>query len=163
MSDAADDRVPPPSIINASPTVYDCDDDDAPPLSNEECDALRTDIYSVIRHIADPEHPHTLEQLRVVSLSGIHVAEVDRSVVITLIPTVPHCSLTLIIGLCIRVAVEAEHRNIKLNFAIPANKHQTAAETSRQLNDKERCAAAMEIDSLAETVKRLISKRHGND
>jgi len=157
MSDVDDAGVVPLAIVNASPTVYDSGEEDVPPLADEDSDALRSDIYSIIRRIHDPEHPHTLEQLRVVSLSGIHIGETDRSVGITLIPTVPHCSLTLTIGLAVRVAVEEQYDRLKLTLTVPNDKHNAAAETTRQLNDKERCAAAMEIDALRQTVRRLIT------
>ena len=142
-------------MINPSPTLY--DDTSADDSANDTENApFRDEIYSLIRYISDPEHPHTLEQLRVVSLGGVVVGGDERSVAITLVPTVKHCSLTLMIGLSVRAAILREYADVKINFVIPNDKHNAAAETAKQLNDKERCAAAMEVDALRETVQRLI-------
>lgn len=50
----------------------------------------------LIRSIYDPEHPNTLEDLRVVSAPQIEVRE--NRVVIEFTPTVPHCGLSTLIG-----------------------------------------------------------------
>lgn len=55
---------------------------------------IRADL---IRSIYDPEHPNTLEDLRVVSAPQIEVH--DNLVVIEFTPTVPHCGLSTLIGL----------------------------------------------------------------
>jgi hypothetical protein len=72
----------------------------------------------LLRHINDPEHPLTLEALNVVqkSLISIHdepaVYDVDDQSIITpaqhsidinFTPTIPHCSMATLIGLCLRV------------------------------------------------------------
>lgn len=56
----------------------------------------------MIRNIEDPEHPLTLEQLRVVSLEQIKVDPSRREVEVSFTPTIPHCSSASIIGLMIR-------------------------------------------------------------
>jgi len=54
---------------------------------------LRTDL---LRSITDPEHPVSLEQLRVVTPEDIHVA--GNRVLVYLTPTIPHCSMSTLIG-----------------------------------------------------------------
>jgi metal-sulfur cluster biosynthetic enzyme len=50
----------------------------------------------LIRSISDPEHPNTLEELRVVSAPQILVK--DNHVTVEFTPTVPHCGLSTLIG-----------------------------------------------------------------
>lgn len=50
----------------------------------------------LIRSIYDPEHPNTLEDLRVVSAPQIEVN--NNLVVVEFTPTVPHCGLSTLIG-----------------------------------------------------------------
>jgi metal-sulfur cluster biosynthetic enzyme len=56
----------------------------------------------IIRDINDPEHPLTLEQLRVVSLENIEINPELKQVLVYFTPTIPHCSMATIIGLMIR-------------------------------------------------------------
>ncbi|OWA51230.1 putative MIP18 family protein [Hypsibius exemplaris] len=127
---------------------------------------LRSDIFDIIRGIKDPEHAQSLEELKVVYLDGVHVESFqptelldkfplplrnsvssdDRFLVsVEFSPTVPHCSLATLIGLCIRVKLEESYPGqLKLNVSIKEGTHTTATEISKQLNDKERVAAAME-------------------
>lgn len=53
----------------------------------------RTDL---IRFITDPEHPHSLENLLVVSQSQVKISKDLVNVEFT--PTVPHCGAATIIG-----------------------------------------------------------------
>lgn len=89
-------------------------------------------VFELIRNIKDPEHPYTLEQLNVVSLEDIFVGKIDENepciqdeesdehldaplckvglpinyIHVIFTPTVPHCSMAGIIGLCIRRRIE---------------------------------------------------------
>lgn len=45
----------------------------------------------MIRHINDPEHPLTLEQLKVATLDNVHVNERDSLIKVFFTPTIPHC------------------------------------------------------------------------
>ena len=49
-----------------------------------------------IRHIVDPEHPLTLEQLAVVSAGQVEVN--GNHVLVEFTPTVPHCGASTLIG-----------------------------------------------------------------
>ncbi|KAG8574873.1 hypothetical protein GDO81_009377 [Engystomops pustulosus] len=67
------------------------------------------EVYDIIRSIRDPEKPSTLEDLEVVSESCVTVEELDDEcflVIIKFTPTVPHCSLATLIGLCLRVKLQ---------------------------------------------------------
>jgi len=50
----------------------------------------------LLRSITDPEHPVSLEQLRVVNPEDIHVS--GNRVLVFLTPTIPHCSMSTLIG-----------------------------------------------------------------
>jgi metal-sulfur cluster biosynthetic enzyme len=56
----------------------------------------------MIRDINDPEHPLTLEQLRVVSVENIEIKNEKKEIIVYFTPTIPHCSMATIIGLMIR-------------------------------------------------------------
>jgi metal-sulfur cluster biosynthetic enzyme len=49
-----------------------------------------------LRSITDPEHPVSLEQLRVVNPDDIKVS--GNRVLVYLTPTIPHCSMSTLIG-----------------------------------------------------------------
>lgn len=57
--------------------------------------SLRYDA-DLLRSINDPEHPLTLEQLKVVSAEQITVS--PNHVLIRFTPTIPHCSMATLIG-----------------------------------------------------------------
>jgi metal-sulfur cluster biosynthetic enzyme len=50
----------------------------------------------LIRSITDPEHPHTLENLLVVSQGQVKIS--GDLVIVEFTPTVPHCGAATIIG-----------------------------------------------------------------
>ena len=222
------------ALINPQPRLLssaDVEPDSPPPLPSASQDALRDELFSLVRRIHDPEHPHTLEELGVVSKRHIrfHSAadsqhdhcehrvsddgsndDSEHEAVIELTPTVPHCSLATTIGLCVRHKVESAMPDIKLTVRIRDGTHRTAAESqprhtlpphgnssatiatgrsecqvsplaltclhvsllgcacvvrrcflcchrqvSKQLNDKERCCAAMENRAIADIVMQL--------
>ena len=68
---------------------------------------LKFDIYDQIRTIRDPEKPQNLEELSVVVEDLIFVYPLSGAsnkfiATIEFVPTVPHCHLATLIGLCIR-------------------------------------------------------------
>ncbi|XP_075168150.1 cytosolic iron-sulfur assembly component galla-1 [Haematobia irritans] len=122
---------------------------------------LQETVYDCLRTIRDPEKPATLEDLNVIYEEGIFVMPPTKSNVsvvrIEFNPTVPHCSLATLIGLCIRVKVERSlAHNIKLDIFIKKGTHNTEEEINKQINDKERIAAAMENPNLRELVENCI-------
>lgn len=50
----------------------------------------------LIRSIYDPEHPNTLEELRVVSAPQVTISQ--NRVTVEFTPTVPHCGMSTLIG-----------------------------------------------------------------
>lgn len=66
-------------------------------------------------------------------------------------PTVPHCSLSTIIGLAIRTKVMAEFMvdpRLKLHVLIAHGAHVNEFDINKQINDKERVCAALENPNL---------------
>uniref|UniRef100_A0AAQ5BII0 Cytosolic iron-sulfur assembly component 2A n=1 Tax=Homo sapiens TaxID=9606 RepID=A0AAQ5BII0_HUMAN len=91
------------------------------------------EVYDLIRTIRDPEKPNTLEELEVVSESCVEVQEINEEeylVIIRFTPTVPHCSLATLIGLCLRVKLQRclpfKH---KLEIYISEGTHSTEEDT----------------------------------
>ncbi|SCU96104.1 LANO_0E12486g1_1 [Lachancea nothofagi CBS 11611] len=121
------------------------------------------EIYDMIAHISDPEHPLTLGQLAVVNLSDIEVREkCDKTkiseVVVKITPTITHCSLATLIGLGIRVRLERSlPSRYRINILLKEGSHQSENQVNKQLNDKERVAAACENDQLLGVVSKMLS------
>lgn len=115
------------------------------------------DIFDVIRNIEDPEHPYTLEQLNVVSIPQIAVDLEQMNLEIRFTPTVPHCSMSTLIGLMIRVKLlKYVPTGLKISVRIQEGSHYQEKEITKQLNDKERVAAAMENSSLMSLIESKI-------
>lgn len=128
-------------------------------LKAEAAELIGT-VYDVIRTIRDPEKPETLEELNVVYEEGVSVypLSIDTFVIgIEFKPTVPHCSLATLIGLCLRVKLLRCLPDIyKLDIYIKEGTHNTEKEINKQINDKERVAAALENPNLLEVVNRCV-------
>lgn len=99
-------------------------------VSDYETRRLVEEVYDLIKDIRDPEKPHTLEELGVVSEEEIRVERDSYTYLsVTLMPTVPHCHLAAIIGLCVRQKLERElPYSFKLDIFIKEGTHTTAAE-----------------------------------
>ncbi|KIK03815.1 hypothetical protein K443DRAFT_676476 [Laccaria amethystina LaAM-08-1] len=120
----------------------------------EEID--QEEIFDLIRAIYDPEHPNTLEELRVVSAPQISVTSNHVNVEFT--PTVPHCGMSTLIGLSIRVRLLRSLPNrFKVDIYVKPGSHQSEHAVNKQLNDKERVAAALENPVLLDTVEKCLS------
>jgi metal-sulfur cluster biosynthetic enzyme len=117
-----------------------------------------TEVFECIRNLNDPEHPLTLEQLNVLTLENILVDDSKNKVVVQFTPTIPHCSMATLIGLCIRVKLlrSIPHR-FKVTVKITPGAHNTEDAINKQLNDKERVAAALENAHLLGIVNKCIS------
>ena len=88
---------------------------------------LTTDLLS---SISDPEHPLTLSQLAVVQLPHIAVKDdpssPTSSVLVEITPTIPHCSMATLIGLCIRVRLErALPQRFRVDIRVRPGTHQS--------------------------------------
>ncbi|KAM0684406.1 Mitotic spindle-associated MMXD complex subunit MIP18 [Mitosporidium daphniae] len=117
------------------------------------------EVFDFIRNIRDPEHPLSLEQLNVVSMSDILILNEDsyRMVKVLVTPTIPHCSMATLIGLCVIVKLQFSlSPYYKISVEIKKGTHQSDEAINKQLNDKERVAAALENSHLFRIVKQCI-------
>ena len=132
--------------------IDDADDDDVEDAFTAQ------EIFDLIRSINDPEHPLTLEQLNVVQLENIKMNEKNKNKMrINFTPTIPHCSMATLIGLSIRVKLlRSLPARFKVRIEITPGTHQSEKEINKQLNDKERVAAALENYSLIKVVNQCI-------
>jgi len=124
---------------------------------------LQGTIYDHIRTIRDPEKPNNLEELNVVDENLVRVYPFDTTgdkfiANIQYVPTVQHCSLAPLIGLCIRTKLERNlvPGSVKLDIFVKSGSHSTVDEINKQINDKERVSAARENPDLMETVEMCI-------
>ncbi|KIK95970.1 hypothetical protein PAXRUDRAFT_826492 [Paxillus rubicundulus Ve08.2h10] len=169
-------------IFNENPTIYalskkstrksrfetgqslwvdmdDCQDtsdgSDVEPIDQDE-------IFELIRSISDPEHPNSLEELRVVSAEQI---EVDHNhIMVEFTPTVPHCGMSTLIGLSIRVRLlRSLPPRFKIDIRVKPGSHQSELAVNKQLNDKERVAAALENPALVETLEKCLETAGSTD
>lgn len=126
---------------------------------NGDLKQMRELVYDLIRGIIDPEKPETLEELNVVSEEDISVSRLNKDYLIKVVfvPTVPHCSLASLIGLSIRTKLETSIPDkFKLDIFIKEGTHETADDINKQINDKERIAAAMENPNLQRIVNQCL-------
>lgn len=83
--------------------------------------------------VKDPEKPNTLADLQVITDESVQVQPFEGDgylVRIDFNPTVPHCSLASLIGLCIRGKIEKNVlERIKLDIVIAEGKHSTEEES----------------------------------
>lgn len=141
---AEETRAPDDALRRADPTVRDPFDD--------------LEIFDLLRRIKDPEHPHTLEQLRVAQRQLIRVDDETSRVTVHFTPTIPHCSMATLIGLSIRVKLlRSLPRRFKVDVLISPGKHVSEDAINKQLNDKERVLAALENDNLLRVVNQCIA------
>lgn len=125
-------------------------------MNNDPIDA--DEIFEYIRHLNDPEHPHTLEQLRVLESANIIVDPVRYTVRVLFTPTIKHCSQATLIGLMIKVKlIRCLPLNYKVTVLITPGSHDTEVVVNKQLNDKERVAAALENPALLSVINRGVA------
>ncbi|GAB4857896.1 Protein ae7 [Ancistrocladus abbreviatus] len=106
----------------------------------------------------NPEHPYSLEELNVVTEDSIQLDDEHSYVRITFTPTVEHCSLVSVIGLCLRVKLmHSLPSRYKVDIRIAPGTHATEAAVNKQLNDKERVAAALENPNLMDMVNECLA------
>lgn len=133
------------------------DDDEEEDIIDEQ------EIFDLISTISDPEHPLTLAQLAVVNLPDITITHGKTKkelseILIKITPTITHCSLATLIGLGIRVRLERSlPPRFRFRILIKEGTHQSENQVNKQLNDKERVAAACENDQLLSVVLQMLS------
>ncbi|CAA7058206.1 unnamed protein product [Microthlaspi erraticum] len=127
-------------LINENPTVYE-----------------KSERRVRIEDIKDPEHPLSLEQLRVVTEDSVEVDDEKSHVRVTFTPTMEHCSMATLIGLCIRVKLmRSLPSRYKIDIRVAPGTHETEDALNKQINDKERVAAALENPNLVEVVDECL-------
>lgn len=151
--------------LNSNPTLFDVAEErradhdlerEADPDARDPLDSL--EVFEMIRHIKDPEHPHTLEQLRVAKRDLISVDDAKGLVKVNFTPTIPHCSMATLIGLSIRVKLlRSLSSRFKVDVHVTPGSHASEDAVNKQLNDKERVAAALENDALLRTVNSCLT------
>lgn len=144
-------------LINEIQTLYTDDDNDLEEIIDAQ------EIYDLIAHISDPEHPLTLGQLAVVNLSDIEVHDTgDKTkiceVIVKLTPTITHCSLATLIGLGVRIRLERSlSPRFRITVLLKEGTHQSEDQVNKQLNDKERVAAACENHQLLRVLSKMLT------
>ena len=150
-------------LINSAPVIHrsrsaGCSTKCVARTTSERKESVRDpidpqEVFDHIKDINDPEHPYSLEQLDVVSQTRVHVDDVSNRICVSFTPTVPHCSMATLIGLSIRVKLlRVLPRRMKIDISISPGSHSSELAVNKQLNDKERVAAALENANLLEKV-----------
>ncbi|GBB96692.1 hypothetical protein RclHR1_02810010 [Rhizophagus clarus] len=152
-----------PELINANPTIYTSKKSHRVITAEEEDENIEDkidsqEVFDLIRSISDPEHPLTLEELNVTQLDHVTVDDNNDRIVIEFTPTIPHCSMATLIGLCIRVRLlRSLPERFKVDINVRKGTHQSEQAVNKQLNDKERVAAALENTHLLEVVNQCLT------
>ncbi|KAL4313730.1 hypothetical protein AHAS_Ahas15G0014300 [Arachis hypogaea] len=142
------------TLINANPIIYEKKERrtrTSPPTTNDDYASFffLNDFSHHLRDIKDPEHPYSLEELKVITEDAVEVDDHRSYVRVTFTPTVEHCSMATIIGLCLRVKLmRSLPSRYKVDIRVAPGSHATEAAVNKQLNDKERVAAALENPNL---------------
>ncbi|KAG8924070.1 hypothetical protein FRC01_011985, partial [Tulasnella sp. 417] len=125
------------------------EDDDESPIDAQE-------VFDLLRSINDPEHPLTLEELKVISRDQVTVE--GNRVTVEFTPTTPACGMANVIGLAIMVRLyRSLPQRYKVRISMTPGSHQHVEQVTKQLNDKERVAAAMEVDAIMESINNCLS------
>lgn len=96
-------------------------------------------------------------QLNVVNKDGIEIDDQLNRINVQFTPTIPHCSMATLIGLSIRVKlIRSLPKRFKLTVSIFPGSHVSQDAINRQLNDKERVAAALENGHLLSIVNKCV-------
>ncbi|RTG83054.1 uncharacterized protein DC041_0009117, partial [Schistosoma bovis] len=132
-------------------------------INNFEWDGQRqlidkAEIFDHIRDIRDPEHPHSLEVLSVLTDDWINVNDAESWVCVEYSPTIPGCSMATLIGLAIKVKlIRSLPRRFKIEVKVKPGTHDSEDEINKQLADKERVAAALENPALLKLVNNCLA------
>ncbi|XVF59622.1 hypothetical protein PTKIN_Ptkin07bG0290400 [Pterospermum kingtungense] len=131
-------------LINANPVVHAKKERVArteDPHGDDAVDPL--DIYDIL--------------LSVLSEESITVDEKLGRILITFTPTIQHCSMATVIGLCLRVKLkECFPPHFKVDIKVSPGSHADEESVNKLLNDKERVAAALEIPNLRQLVDECL-------
>ncbi|KAG6475098.1 hypothetical protein ZIOFF_064316 [Zingiber officinale] len=152
-------------LINANPVVYQKKERRPRGLAavtdeyaEEPIDLL--EIFDHVRDIKDPEHPYSLEELKVVTEESIEVNDKESHVRQGHFYThdralqYGHYYWTLLASKAYAQSSFSlqDNCNKKVDIRVAPGTHATEAAVNKQLNDKERVAAALENPNLQEMV-----------
>eukprot|EP00245_Coleochaete_scutata_P006360 TRINITY_DN20784_c0_g1_i1.p1 TRINITY_DN20784_c0_g1~~TRINITY_DN20784_c0_g1_i1.p1 ORF type:complete len:162 (+),score=38.00 TRINITY_DN20784_c0_g1_i1:240-725(+) len=153
-----------PGLINPNPKVHEIQDRKLRVEKASAVDEFSVDVFDAaeifdhLRDIQDPEHPYSLEQLNVISPDAINVDDANSHILIKFTPTVMHCSMATLIGLCLRVKLmRSLPPRFKVDIMVSPGSHASEASVNKQLNDKERVAAALENPHLVDMVDKCLN------
>ncbi|KAM0997037.1 hypothetical protein ACFX13_007028 [Malus domestica] len=148
-------------LINANPVIYEKKKRrvrSVPSAAADEYAVEAIDQQEIFDILSDPEHPYSLEELKVITEDAIEVDDGCGYVRVTFTPTVEHCSMATVIGLCLRVKLlRSLPSRYKVDIRVAPGSHATEAAVNKQLNDKERVAAALENPGLVDMVDECLS------
>ncbi|KAK9284831.1 hypothetical protein L1049_024009 [Liquidambar formosana] len=134
-------------LINANPVVH----------AKKERIARTEDLHGGDDAVDPLEHPYSLEQLSVLSEESITVDDKLGRILITFTPTIQHCSMATVIGLCLRVKLKhCFPPHYKVDIKVSPGSHANEESVNKQLNDKERVAAALENPNLRQLVDECL-------
>ncbi|CAI2182329.1 17312_t:CDS:2 [Funneliformis geosporum] len=137
-----------PELINANPTIY-------IPSKTSHRIITAKDEDENIEDIIDSQE---VFELNVTQLEHVSVDDDKDRVIIEFTPTIPHCSMATLIGLCIRVRLlRSLPERFKVDINVRKGTHQSEQAVNKQLNDKERVAAALENAHLLEVVNQCLT------
>ncbi|SIO73687.1 MIP18 family protein At1g68310 [Babesia microti strain RI] len=154
---------PNPSLIERSGLKHTFDDSTSELMESftrNDSNYDHVDIYEVfdlIRDIKDPEHPYSIECLKIVDLESVKVETNPHAIRVTYRPTIPHCSQATLIGLMIYMKIRQNvPMNYKIFVQIEKGYHDSEEAINKQLADKERVSAALENPNLMNMIDEAI-------
>ncbi|PON67666.1 Protein AE7-like [Parasponia andersonii] len=119
-------------------------------------------VHAKKERIARTEDPHADDavdplELSVLSEESITVDDKLGRILITFTPTIQHCSMATVIGLCLRVKLKHYFPpHYKVDIKVSPGSHANEESVNKQLNDKERVAAALENPNLSQLVDECL-------
>jgi len=94
----------------------------------------------------------------VTDIRNVEVDDENNRVLIQFTPTIPHCSMATLIGLSIRTKlIRSLPPRFKIDVLITPGTHSQETAVNKQLNDKERVAAALENDNLLKVLNNCVA------
>ncbi|GMN29514.1 hypothetical protein TIFTF001_002454 [Ficus carica] len=138
-------------LINANPVVHAKKERVArtedPPHCDDAVDPL--EIYDILSSILPfsfhPEHPYSLEQLSVLSEESITVDDKLGRILITFTPTIQHCSMATVIGLCLRVKLKhcfPPHYKVDIKVAPGSHANEESGKVKEIFSIKDQCSSS---------------------
>ncbi|KAJ0737354.1 putative MIP18 family, Fe-S cluster assembly domain superfamily [Helianthus annuus] len=148
-----------PALINANPVVYEKKERPARSRPGDAgFDEYSTELIDQLEVFDILQHPYSLEELKVITEDAVEVDDKRSYVRVTFTPTVEHCSMATIIGLCLRVKLmRSLPSRFKVDIKVAPGTHATEDAVNKQLNDKERVAAALENPNLVDMVDECLT------